>query len=217
MLRRLLILLSLGLLFSLALLGGAECLTRALAADYCVDKLAQLPAHEHDRVGLVLGCSPTLSHGGPNYYFQGRIAAAAQLWQAGKLRCIIVSGDNRFEHYDEATAMKEALVAAGVPAEKIVCDFAGLCTYDSVARASQIFGARQLLIISQPSHVKRAVAIAHYLGVDALGFEAPLVSLNRKSTLRQWTRERLARLSMAYDLFTNRRPQHMGAHEELPL
>jgi len=167
-------------------------------------------------VGLVLGCSPRLRHGRANYYFTGRMEAAEALWKSGKVRGLIVSGDHSSRYYNEPRAMKEDLIRRGVPPERIVCDYAGVCTYDSVARAKKIFGADSLTIISQPAHVRRAVAIARHLELDAGGVEAPLAPLNRASTLRQYLRERGARLAMVYDFLTCRTPSHLGAPEPLP-
>jgi SanA protein len=86
------------------------------------------------RVALVFGCNPKVEWR-DNLYFTYRIAAAESLWKAGKVIGFIVSGDNRRDSYNEPDAMKEALVARGVPAENIVCDYAGLRTFDSVVRA----------------------------------------------------------------------------------
>lgn len=191
----------------------AEVWTWSLSRQRCEGNVEHLPEKE---VGLVLGCSPRLSRGRANYYFTGRMEAAESLWKSGKVRGLIVSGDNSSPYYNEPRAMKEELVRRGVPPERIVCDYAGVCTYDSVARARSIFGANSLTIVSQPSHVRRAVAIARHLQMDAAGMEAPLEPLNRASTLRQYLRERGARLAMVYDFLTHRTPRHLGSPEPLP-
>ena len=195
------------------LIAVAEGWTHTLAQGRCGKSPADTPPHA---VGLVLGCSPTLANGRTNMYFTGRIQAAADLWHAGRVRGFIVSGDNRTHSYNEPDAMRAALVAKGVPAERIVCDYAGLCTYDSVARAQRIFAAEPLIIISQAAHVERAVAIAQHLGIAATGLHAPLVPVNRPTFLKQWLRERAARVSMVFDFLTFRRPRHLGQPEPLP-
>lgn len=195
------------------LIGIAEGWTRKLAHGRCHDTPAACPA---DSVGLVLGCSRKLRNGRTNMYFTGRIQAAAQLWRSGRVSCLIVSGDNRTHQYNEPDDMRAALVAQGVPANRIVCDYAGLCTYDSVARAKLIFGARQLIIVSQADHAERAVAIARHLDIPAAGLKAPLVPVNRPTFLKQYLRERAARIAMVYDFITFRTPRHLGQPESLP-
>lgn len=195
------------------LLTVSEGITHLMARGHCHDDLQNCP---ENRVGLVLGCSKMVGRW-PNRFFTGRMDAAAELWHAGKLRCIIVSGDNRTRYYNEPRDMKEALVARGVPADVIVEDFAGLCTYDSVVRARHVFGAEGILIVSQPDHVRRAVAIARCKGMDAEGYGAPLELGTLSSRIRSCVRERGARLAMLYDLLTHRSPTHMGQRIALPV
>lgn len=123
-------------------------------------------------VGVVLGCSPRLSGGRRNSFFDRRIEAAAQLFHAGKVKHLIVSGDNADRRYDEPTAMKRALIAAGVPAERITRDFAGFRTLDSVLRARDVFGLSRFVVISQRFHAERAVYLARKHGIEAIGFAA---------------------------------------------
>ena len=192
---------------------AAEVYTNALANDYCHKKVSD--CRDGD-VAVVLGCSKLFSKGKPSLYFEGRMEATARLWNSGKLRCIIVSGDNREKYYNEPRDMKDALVKLGVPEDKIVCDFAGLRTYDSVVRAKRIFGVNKMTIISQTFHVKRAVATARHLGIDAQGYCAPRIPFNRPTLLRQFLRERAARVAMMFDLLIGTEPRHMGEKVALP-
>ena len=197
----------------LLIVAGAEVYTNSMANSYSHKNVADCRVGD---VGLVHGCSKRFSSGVPSLYFTGRMQAAAELWKSGKLRCIIVSGDNREKYYNEPRDMKAALVKLGVPEDKIVCDFAGLRTFDSVVRARRIFGAQKITIISQPYHVKRAVATARHLGIDAEGFHAPLIPINRPTWLRQFLRERAARVAMVFDLLIGTEPRHMGTQIPLP-
>lgn len=210
---RLIVAAFLALLLAGLLVAAAEAYTLIMADAHCHSSAAQ--CGDDKRVGLVLGCSKKI---GPynNLYFIYRIEAAVELWQAGKLSCIIVSGDNSSPYYNEPRDMCEALVERGVPRELIIEDFAGLCTYDSVVRANRIFGADKMLIVSQPGHVRRAVAIARSMGIDAEGYEASERGMGRSSRLRQALRERCARISMLYDLISQREPLHMGSPVALP-
>src|SRR5262245_12288418 len=94
--------------------------------------LASLP---HRKVGLVLGGSAKRAGGPENWFCALRLVAAARLCKGGNVDYLLVSGDNHRRPYDEPTWMKEALIERGVPADRIVCDFAGLTTLDSVVRA----------------------------------------------------------------------------------
>ena len=202
------------LLSVLLIVVGADIYTNAVSNGYCHKKTADCRTGD---VGLVLGCSKRFSRSKPSLYFNGRMEAAAELWKTGKLSCIIVSGDNREVYYNEPRDMKNALIKLGVPENKIVCDYAGLRTYDSVVRAQRVFGARKITIISQAYHVKRAVATARHLDIDAEGYCAAHIPFNRPTLLRQFMRERAARVAMLFDLLVGAEPRHMSEPVALPL
>jgi len=140
---------------------------RKAAADSTSD-IAQVHAL---KVALVLGTAPIGPEGGPNRYLVYRLDAAADLWKAGKVKYLLVSG-NRDGSYDEPTAMRDGLIKRGVPAEAIYRDFAGYRTRDSVLRARDVFGQAEILIVSQRFHVGRALFIAHHEGIQAWGYDA---------------------------------------------
>ncbi|MBK1882883.1 YdcF family protein [Luteolibacter pohnpeiensis] len=166
------------------------------------------------KVGLVFGTTDRVN-GRENPYFRYRIDAAEKVWKAGKLDTLIVSGDNRTRYYNEPEKMKQALIARGVPADRIVCDYAGLRTLDSVVRAKEIFGAEPVLFLSQKFHNERAIYLAQANGIEAYGFNARDVSA--KFGLRTQLREVAARVQMWLDVhFLNTRPQHMGEKIKLP-
>ncbi len=209
------LLLALAAVVGLLLLHAvAEGWTCAYARGHCSSTVAACP---QGSVGLVLGCSKYIRRGKPSPYFTGRMEAAEELWKSGRVRCLIVSGDNRHYSYNEPRDMKNELIRRGVPEERIVCDFAGLRTYDSVVRAQRVFGAEQLCIVSQPGHAARAVAIARSRGLEAQGLEAPMPrQLDWRSTLRQTLRERAARIAMLADLLLGHDPKHLGEPVTLP-
>jgi SanA protein len=158
------------------------------------EELEPLPAFD---VGLVLGCSPRVQ-GRDNAFFVARITAAAELFHAGKVRHLIVSGDNGSPNYDEPSAMKAALVSKGVPAQAITRDFAGFRTLDSVLRAHKVFGVQRLIVVSQRFHAERAVYLARAHGLNAFGFSAPDVNGARGDLIR--VREIFSRLVAALDV-----------------
>lgn len=165
------------------------------------------------RVALVLGTAPKLKDGRNNVYFTRRIVAAAQLYKAGRVEKILVSGDNSRIGYDEPTAMRDALIARGIPAENVVADFAGFRTLDSIVRAHKVFGLEELIVVTDDFHLPRALYLAQHEGVDAIGFQTDLAgSLSNK----MWLRETGARALLFLDLFVlNRQPKFLGKRETI--
>lgn len=160
------------------------------------------------RAGLVFGCSEKLGTR-DNLHFKYRIEAAAKLWRAGKVDFLIVSG-LREQYYNEPDAMKRALINAGVPADRIVCDYEGLRTLDSVLRANRIPGLDSLIVVSQRYQNERAAYIAKAHGMKVYGYNARDVE---GYTAR---REILARVKMWMDInITHKKPIHPGKPEPL--
>ncbi|MBU7599085.1 YdcF family protein [Streptomyces sp. P38-E01] len=108
----------------------------------------------------------------PSPHLAQRLDTAAQLYTAGRVRALLVTGDNSREEYDEPGAMRRYLLGRGVPADRIVADHAGFDTWDSCTRAKRIFGVDRALVVSQGFHVPRAVALCRAAGVDAHGVRA---------------------------------------------
>jgi SanA protein len=131
-----------------------------------------IEALPYNEVGLLLGTSKYAPGGRVNLFFEYRIRAALDLFEAGKIDYIIASGDNRHRSYNEPVQMKEELVARGIDAERIYLDYAGFRTLDSVVRTSRVFGRRRFTIISQGFHSERALYIAHHQGLEAVAYGA---------------------------------------------
>jgi len=199
----------LGLLV-LTVVCGAGLLIRLGAKGRTYSDAAAIPQRE---VGLLLGCAQVLADGRQNLFFAYRIEAAAQLFKAQKIKSIIVSGDNHAVGYDEPTDMKNALIAAGVPAERIYCDYAGFRTLDSVVRAQAIFGQTNITVISQRFHNQRAIYIARHRGMDAIGFNAREV--NVRNSIRTTLREQFARVKTILDIALGVRPKFLGPPVEI--
>jgi len=119
-------------------------------------------------VALVLGAGLN-PDGSPSAFLVGRLEVAKALHDSGRARVLLVSGDNRVANHDEPTAMRDWLVANGIPANAVVRDFAGRDTYDSCVRAKRIFGVGRALVVSQAYHLPRAVTTCRAVGLDAEG------------------------------------------------
>ena len=169
------------------------------------DNITETPSK---KVGLLLGTAKYVKGGWINLYYTHRITAAVELYKAGKIEYILISGDNGRESYDEPTLMKEDLMAAGIPESAIYLDYAGFRTLDSVVRCKRIFGELDILVISQQFHNERAVYIARAKGMQAIGYNAQ--DVNAKYGFKTRIREYLARTKMFLDLWFGKEPKFLG-------
>jgi len=139
------------------------------ARPYTYFSLDSLPVRH---AALVLGTSKGLPGGGENLYFRYRMEATSALYKRGKVKYLILSGNNDSEYYNEPQDMQAALLELGVPADAMILDFSGKRTYDSVLRAKYLFKEENFTIVSQNFHTARALYIAHQEGLDAIAFAA---------------------------------------------
>lgn len=137
--------------------------------NYLYEDIEKIPFR---KTALVLGSSKDGRYGGINPYFKYRMEATAELYFAGKIAYVIVSGDNSRVGYDEPSQMADYLVELGIPRDKITLDYAGFRTLDSVIRAKKVFNCKELIIVSQKFHNQRAVYAAKQYGIAAVGYNA---------------------------------------------
>ena len=123
------------------------------------------------RVAVVFGAGVT-GDGHPTPALAYRVTAAAELYFAGKVEKLLMSGDNRFVNHDEPTAMRKYAMTLGVPGEAIVLDYAGRRTYDTCYRARDIFQVQDVILVTQGYHLPRALYTCNALGVEAIGVVA---------------------------------------------
>lgn len=190
---------------------GCNLLVAGKSSAYCFDDTNDIP---HSHVGLILGTTPVLRNGNANLYFKYRIDAAVKLYRSGKIKYLLISGDNSRNEYNEPLEMKNALIARGIPENRMFLDYAGFRTLDSVVRAKEIFGQDSFTVISQKFHNERAVYLARHYDIEAIGFNAQDVSTYNgfKTRIREW----LARVKVFVDLFTNKQPKFLGERIEIP-
>jgi SanA protein len=172
---------------------------------FTYDNVEEIP---YNKVGLVLGTTKNTVSGYLNPYYVYRIAAAVELFNSGKVDYLLVSGDNSEIYYNEPIAMMNDLIKQGIPEDRIYLDYAGFRTLDSIVRSKEIFGQESITIISQEFHNKRAISIAHFKGVEAVGYNAKDVSF--RVGLKTNFREIFARVKMVYDLIFNKQPRFLG-------
>lgn len=160
------------------------------------------------QVALVLGAL-VQPDGRPSTMLRDRIDAAADLYAAGRVERVLVSGDHGTTAYDEVNAMRRELLARGVPARDVFTDHAGFDTWDSVVRAKKVFGVDSAVVVTQGFHLPRAVWLAHRAGLDATGLRADAHAYGaqgRRSTVREW----LARPKAVVEALTGEDPRFLG-------
>lgn len=166
-----------------------------------------------NKVGLLLGTSKYLRSGELNQYFENRIQATVDLYNAKKIEFIVISGDNRKLSYNEPQDMKRELLLRGIPEERIFLDYAGFRTYDSVIRMNKIFGQNNFTIISQDFQNRRAIFIAMKMNLQAIGYNATDVDVY--NGFKTNIREKFARVKVFLDLMIHKEPKFLGESIEI--
>ena len=133
--------------------------------------ITEIPVEKPPRVAIVFGAG-VRSDGSPKDALYDRIVTAVELYRAGRVRKLLMSGDNPTHNYDEPTAMKQTATELGVPESDIVLDFAGRRTYDTCYRAKEIFEVRNAILVTQEFHQARALYLCNNLGVESVGITA---------------------------------------------
>jgi SanA protein len=187
--------------------GGAMLLVSlwiyASTAAHRYRSTADVPARH---AAIVLGASVHRS-GKPSDMLRDRLDTALDLYRAGKVRKLLLTGDHR-RGYDEVNAMRKHVLAKGARPEDVFTDHAGFTTYESMARARAVFGVDDAIVVTQAFHLPRAVYLARGLGLPAVGVEA---DRNRYRTgLQAGIREAFARMKAFLDMQVGRRPRILG-------
>lgn len=162
-----------------------------------------------NKVALVLGTSKYSRTGRANLFFTYRMEAAADLYQKGKIRHFILSGDNSLSYYNEPKDMKIALKKKNIPDSVITLDYAGFRTFDSVVRSKKVFNRDTITIVTQEFHVYRALFISRHYDIEAIGFATTQVPEGYSLFTRM--REYLARCKAVIDLYILKKsPKFLG-------
>ena len=171
------------------------------------NSFSNIDSIKYSKVGLLLGTTPQARITKvTNYFFIYRIDAAEQLYKAGKIEKILISGDeNSLDGINEPECMRDSLVARGVPSSAIILDGKGYRTICSVVNANKVFGLKSFTIISQKFHNERTIYLAEHLGLDVENIQA-YNAKDPKSRRAYLTtvREYFARVKMFLDLMTDK-------------
>ena len=185
--------------FLIALSGLALILPRLVTGLSTRSRIYSLENAPARRVAIVFGAG-LWRDGSPTPVLRDRVATAARLYFDGKVEKLLMSGDNRFEYYNEPGAMRAYALKLGVPEKAIVLDYAGRRTYDTCYRALHIFKVEEALLVTQSFHLPRALYTCRQLGLDAAGVPAALRQYRRLSLLFWNFREVPATLAALVEL-----------------
>lgn len=180
------------------------------------DDIDKIP---HYKVGMLLATSPITPGGARNYYFDNRISAADELYKAGKVDYIIASGGDYTQTHkygcDEPKAIRDSLVARGVPEDVILLDYRGERTIYSVMNVRNVYGLDSVLFISQKYHNERAIYLAENEGIKAIAYNAKPSHI-RRNRVKNTIREYFARVKMFIDVFkgTHHSPSNLSDEVE---
>jgi SanA protein len=202
-------------LLALALLAGAALAVlgwvqwRATALTWQdVDRVPARP------VAIVFGAG--ISAGGRlTPMLQDRVDTAIDLYRSGKVRKLLMSGDNRFVDYDEPGRMYDYAVAQGVPPEDIVRDYAGRRTYDTCYRARHIFNVREAILVTQTFHMPRALITCNSLGIESTGVPAEIRRYLRRAYAYWYLREIPATTVAFWEVWVTRPLPVLGKPEPI--
>jgi SanA protein len=148
-----------------------------------------------------------------------RMETGIDLYHAGKVDVLLLTGDRASPDYDEPEAMRRYAIARGVPDSALVLDGHGLRTYDSCYRAYHVYGVDQAILITQNFHLDRALMTCRMLGIDAVGVAADYqrpVGYERHFMLISLTREYLAIPAAIIDLIRGQPPDSQTRPSRLP-
>ncbi|MET8229301.1 ElyC/SanA/YdcF family protein [Micromonospora sp. NPDC005298] len=157
-------------------------------------------------VVIVLGTAVAADRQRPGERLAGRLETAAALVTSGRARVVLVSGDGGGASGDETAAMTSHLAELGVDPKRVVADPFGLDTYDSCARAREVYGVERALIVTQSYHLSRAVTLCRHLGLDADGVRAACPGCGRALLVEKSTRDYFASGKAAWDAVRDRSP-----------
>lgn len=192
-LRRLLLAAAAALLALVAVVVGANAYVLLSESGEATASLRSVPTAE---AAIVLGAKVEAG-GRMSTMLADRVQGAAELWRAGKVAKILVSGDHTTWAYDEPDTMRRALQSDGVPARDIFTDDDGIDTWYSMVRARRVFGVRSAIVVTQGFHMPRALYLAAQAGLRAHGFVTDLHGYGEQGRISS-LRELLARVKAVY-------------------
>jgi vancomycin permeability regulator SanA len=181
-----------------------------LYGDQYLRTVSTVPA---EPVGIVFGAG--VKGLTPTPFLARRLDLAIQLYDAGKVKVLLVSGDKSGRYYDEPDAMRDYLIRHGIPAARIVPDYQGFDTWDSCERAHEVFGVTAAIVVSQDFHVPRAITACRAAGITAYGVaDTGEFSTSASETLHDGVREIPAAFKALQDFLFHPSANTSGQHSD---
>ena len=112
--------------------------------------------------------------GTPTPVLRDRVKAGVELYNEGKVKKLLMSGDSQHDGYNEPAAMAAYAQELGIPSGDLIIDDGGKSTYDSCMRAKQVFNLDNVILVTQSFHLPRALFICTQLGMNAKGVSADM-------------------------------------------
>lgn len=195
------IIVCISLIFGFCIIGLCLCygLVTWNASGRTYDDVNDIP---HNKYALLLATSPITPGGAHNFYFDNRIKATDELYKAGKVDYIIASGGDYTKDHkfgcDEPAAIRDSLVTRGIPEDRIILDYDGTRTLNSIVKANQVYKLDTVTLISQKYHNERAIYLSDKNGIYAIGYNAAPSHI-RRNRIKNTVREIFARPKMFLD------------------
>ena len=187
---------------------------RLITSGYALNRTYEVEEAPSRRVAIVFGAG-LRRDGTPSPILRDRIETAADLYFSGKVEKILMSGDNRFDNYNEPESMRQYALSLGVPPQAIAMDYAGRRTYVTCYRARAIFEVESALLVSQGFHLPRAIFLCNALGLESDGVEANQRRYRNRALLIWNLREQLATVGAFLDVYVSNPVPVLGSPEPL--
>lgn len=200
-------------IFSLLVLAGLF-LPKLIVLLYAAPRKFTVDSVPAERVAIVFGAG-LRRDGTPTAILKDRVETAVQLYQQGKVKKLLMSGDNRFVEYNEPEAMRQYALDLGIPDKDIVLDYAGRRTYDTCYRAKAIFQLDSAILVTQNFHLPRALFLCNWFGVKSTGVEANNAYFRKISRLIWDTRELFATTQAVWDVYVSKPLPVLGDPEPI--
>ena len=202
------------LFITIAIFGLLLLIARLITAIHARSRIFSIEEVNPAPVAVVFGAGLWWD-GSPTPVLKDRVRTAAELYFAGKVEKILMSGDNRFENYNEPGAMRTYALELGVPDEDIVLDYAGRRTYDTCYRANTIFGLDRIILVTQKFHLPRAIYTCNHLNVKATGVPAEGHYFLKRTRLYWQIRESFATLVALWQVHISKPLPVLGDFEPI--
>ena len=189
------------------------CLLAFLGAVWVYADVRRQGVPIYTQIGAVPAAPVAIIFGAQSFVMEDRVDTGVALYKAGRVKKLLMTGDNHREGYNEPEQMRQIALASGVPSQDIILDYAGFRTYDSLYRARDIFGVHRAVLVTQRFHLPRALYLGRQLGMDVVGVDAA----RRPYIGQSWfdVREILATETAWLDIKTHRRPRFLGKREPI--